>query len=46
MSQLRAQPVNAVYRFVTMVYHYNYPILGTVHRPIFYIKYDVSETGG
>jgi hypothetical protein len=36
--------VNQTYLFVTIV-HYKYQILGIIHRPVFYLKYDVSEIG-
>jgi hypothetical protein len=42
-SQLRARQVNTVYRFVTInVTTIN---LDTIHRPVFYLKHDISDTG-
>jgi hypothetical protein len=44
MSLLRAQQVNAIYRFVTTVYiDVTITILDIIHRPVFYLKLDVSE---
>jgi hypothetical protein len=40
MSALRAKQVNAIYRYVTMVYSYNYHSSG--HYPLF--KKNVLET--
>jgi hypothetical protein len=38
-STLQVQPVNAIYRFVTMV-----TVLYIIHRTVFHLKHDVSET--
>jgi hypothetical protein len=44
-SPLRAQQVNAIYRFVTMVINITVTVLDIIHRPFFYLKREVSETG-
>jgi hypothetical protein len=41
---LRAQQVNAVYRFVTMVYYYNYHNSGHYPSSCLLFKHDVSDT--
>jgi hypothetical protein len=43
-SPLRAQQVNAIYRFVTMVHYYNYHNSDIINRPVFYFKYVINET--
>jgi hypothetical protein len=40
-SPLRAQQVNAIYRFVTYI-NITIIILDIIHRPAFYLKHDVS----
>jgi hypothetical protein len=42
MSPLRAQQVNAIYRFVTMNVNIIITILDIIHRPIFYLKQDLT----
>jgi hypothetical protein len=45
-SPLRAQQVNAVFRFKVMIYmNINITVLGIIHRRVIYLKHDVSETG-
>jgi hypothetical protein len=44
-STPRAQQVNAIYRFVTMVYYYNCHNSGHIYRPVFYLKHNVLEIG-
>jgi hypothetical protein len=43
-SLLRAQQVKAIYRFVTMVINITVTVLHIIHRPVFYLKPNVSET--
>jgi hypothetical protein len=43
-SPLRAQQVNAIYRFLTMVYYYNYQNSRQITFPLFYLKRDISKT--
>jgi hypothetical protein len=43
-SPLRAQQVNAIYRFVTMVYDITITILDIIHRSGFYLEHNVSQT--
>jgi hypothetical protein len=44
-SLILSQPVNAMCRFVTLVYQYNSHNSGRYHRPVLYVKHYVSETG-
>jgi hypothetical protein len=37
--------VNEIYRFVKMVYYTTITILDIIHRPVFYLKHNVSDTG-
>jgi hypothetical protein len=43
-SPLRAQQVNAIYRFVGWYINITFTILDIIHRPVFYLKHGVSET--